>query len=91
MRDLMKQPHPLRRMAGIGAGISIVTGAMPTVGIIPNATAAGWITGGVGALCCLAIAVYAEPEVTPLDSPRDHDGTRLVRGDEDPLGRLGDV
>lgn len=81
------QRHPLRRIATIGVGTSLVIGALPTVRLITSAPAAGWITGIAGALSCLAIVAFAESEVTPLDSPRDYDGTPLIRplSDGDPF------
>lgn len=73
------QPKPLRVIAAITSTITLIIAALPTFGVPLTAEAAGWIVGIVGATASVAVAVFGEPQVTPVSSPRDNDGTPLVR------------
>lgn len=72
------QPRPLRVLASIGGLISLIVGALPTMGVHLSTGAAGWIVGVVGALSSVAVALIGETQVTPVSAPRANDGTPLV-------------
>ncbi len=73
------RPRPLRIIAAVGALITLVIGGLPTVGVDLSPAAIGWLSGIVGALASVAVAIIGEGQVTPVASPRAADGTPLVR------------
>jgi hypothetical protein len=73
------RPRPLRTIAAVAALITLIVGGLPTIGVPLSAEAVGWLVGVVGALAAVAVALLGEPLVTPVSSPRDDDGTPLIR------------
>jgi hypothetical protein len=77
------QPKPLRIIAAVAGLVTLIIGGLPTVGVALTPVAIGWLSGVVGALATLAVALIGEQHVTPYRSPRAKDGTPLVRADQD--------
>jgi hypothetical protein len=77
------QPKPLRVIAAITGLVTLIIGGLPTLGVDLSPEAIGWLTGVVGALATVAVAVIGEQHVTPTRSPRAKDGTPLVRNGHD--------
>lgn len=73
-----KQPRPLRVLAAIGALATLIVGGLPAFGIDLSPEQIGVLTGIVGALSAVVVAFYGETQVTPVSSPRDSQGRRLV-------------
>ncbi len=72
------QPKPLRVIAAVTGVLTLIIGGLPTFGVPLSAEQASWLVGVVGALAAVAVALLGEQEVTPVSSPRDNDGNRLV-------------
>ena len=77
------QPRPLRVIAAIAGLVTLIIGGLPTLGVALSPEAIGWLSGVVGALASVAVAVIGEQHVTPHRAPRAKDGTPLVRADHD--------
>lgn len=73
------RPRPLRVIAAVGALVALIVGGLPTIGVDLSAEAIGWLSGIVGALSAVAVALIGEQRVTPVASPQAVDGTPLVR------------
>lgn len=74
----ISQPKPLRVIASVAALVTLVVGGLPAFGVGMTATQIGIMTGIVGALGALGVVLVGEPKVTPVASPRDDRGNRLV-------------
>jgi hypothetical protein len=72
------QPKPLRLIAAVGAVVTLVVGGLPAFGAALTATQIGVIVGIVGALSTVAVVFVGEPKVTPVASPKDNRGRKLV-------------
>jgi hypothetical protein len=72
------QPKPLRLVAAIGALITLIVGGLPVFGVAVTAAQIGVAGGVIGALSVIAVVLIGEPQVTPVSSPRDNQGNRLV-------------
>lgn len=72
------QPRPLRLIAAVAALITLGLGGLPAFGVALTAVQTGVLVGIVGAVGAIAVVLVGEPQVTPVTSPRDNDGNRLV-------------
>lgn len=79
MHAQASQPRPLRVIAAVGALLTLIVGGLPTVGVDLPPAAIGWLSGIIGAVSAVAVALIGERQVTPIVSPRAGDGTPLVR------------
>lgn len=72
------QPKPLRIIAAVASLVTLIVGGLPAFGVALTATQIGIISGVIGAIGIIAVVLVGEPQVTPVTSPRDNDGNRLV-------------
>lgn len=72
------QPKPLRLIAAIIGLMQVVVGLLPVFGISFSPEQIGGISAIVAALGAIAFILAGEPRVTPVASPRNNLGQRLV-------------
>ena len=76
--DDVAQPRPLRLIAASAGLVTTVVGVLPLFGVPLTAEQIGGLGAVVSAIALIAVVMFGEARVTPLSSPRDSEGRRLV-------------